>query len=91
MRPDGMMGCNNPFAEKLLSESTYSLSARTVMPSVMPPCHMSLFHSVDPQRHGVITNTYTPQVRPVEGMFDRFDRFEKSAHSFTPGRNCVTS
>ena len=40
MRPDGMMGCGNPFAEKLIKESTYSLKAQTVMPSVTLPCHM---------------------------------------------------
>ena len=57
MRPDGMMGCGNPFAEKLIKESTYSLTAQTVMPSVTLPCHMSLFHSVDPTRHGIVTNT----------------------------------
>ena len=53
MRPDGMMQCGNPFAQKLVENSTYSLNARTVMPSVTLPCHMSLFHSVDPERHGI--------------------------------------
>lgn len=38
--------------------------AQTVFPSVTLPCHISLFHSVDPDRHGITTNTYTPQVRP---------------------------
>lgn len=32
------------------------------------PCHMSLFHSVDPGRHGITTNIYMPQVRPVMGL-----------------------
>ena len=41
------------------------------MPSVTLPCHMSLFHSVEPGRHGVTTNLYTPQVRPVEGLCER--------------------
>ena len=40
MRPDGMMECGNPFAQKLVEESTYSLNAQTVMPSVTLPCHM---------------------------------------------------
>ena len=42
------------------------------MPSVTLPCHMSLFHSVDPDRHGITTNGYVPQVRPIKGMFDQF-------------------
>ena len=82
MRPDGMMQCGNPFAEKLLRESTYTLSGKTVLPSVTLPCHMSLFHSVDPDRHGVTTNTYVPQVRPVEGIFDRLDKYEKKCAFF---------
>ena len=38
------------------------------MPSVTLPCHMSLFHSVTPQRHGITTNLFVPQVRPVKGI-----------------------
>ena len=82
MRPDAMMGCGNPFAQKLIEKSTYSLAARTVIPSVTLPCHMSLFHSVNPERHGVTTNTYVPQVRPIEGMFDVFDKFGKKCAFF---------
>ena len=82
MRPDGMMQCGNPFAQKLVEKSTYTLSAKTVMPSVTLPCHMSLFHSVDPQRHGILTNTYVPQVRPVKGMFDVFEEDDKKCAFF---------
>ena len=82
MRPDGMMQCGNPFAQKLVSMSTYSLQAKTVSPSVTLPCHMSLFHSVDPERHGILSNTYTPQVRPIEGLFDRLDRYDKKTAFF---------
>ena len=28
-------------------------------------------HSVTPQRHGILTNTYVPQVRPVKGIFEK--------------------
>ena len=57
MRPDGMLKCGHPFVEELMKKSSYSLTAKTVFPSVTLPCHMSLFHSVDPDRHGVTTNT----------------------------------
>lgn len=50
MRPDGLEG--HPAVARLMREGSYSLRARTVMPSVTLPCHMSLFHSVDPGRHG---------------------------------------
>lgn len=82
MRPDGMMECGNKFAETFVNESTYCLKAKTVMPSVTLPCHMSLFHSVDPQRHGITTNTYIPQVRPIKGMFDVFDDYGKKCAFF---------
>ena len=70
LRPDAMMACGHPFAEEMKALATYSLYAQTVTPSVTLPCHMSLFHSVDPARHGTTTNTYTPQVRPIDGLVD---------------------
>lgn len=70
MRPDGLTQCGNDFVKTMLSKGYYSLTAQTVMPSVTLPCHMSLFHSVDPDRHGITTNTYVPQVRPIDGLFD---------------------
>ena len=76
MRPDGFLTCGHPFAETLLSQSSYTMQAQTVMPSVTLPCHMSLFHSVTPQRHNVLTNDYTPPVRPVDGLFEQVSRFE---------------
>ncbi len=66
MRPDAI--CDIPSAQKMTEKSTYTMQAQAVMPSVTLPCHMSLFHSVDPMRHGITTNTYTPQVRPVKGL-----------------------
>ena len=66
MRSDAIE--NLEVVKDLLSKSAYTMNAKTVMPSVTLPCHMSLFHSVDPSRHGTTTNTYAPQVRPVNGL-----------------------
>ena len=66
MRPDALIKTEN--AKYLLENSKYTLNARTVTPSVTLPCHMSLFHSVDPSRHGTTTNVYTPNVRPINGL-----------------------
>lgn len=68
MRPDGLLQCGHPFVKIMLNQFSYTLTARTVMPSVTLPCHMSLFHSVDPDRHGITTNMYIPQVRPIKGL-----------------------
>ena len=71
MRPDALTGCGNPYGTQLLSLGQSTLSAQTVFPPVTLPCHMSLFHSVPPQRHGILTNTYVPQVRPVPGLAEQ--------------------
>ena len=71
MRPDGVMQCGNPFVEDMMRMGSYTLTARTVLPSVTLPCHMSMFHSVPPTRHGIGTNTYTPMVRPLNGLFEQ--------------------
>ena len=68
MRPDSFQDL--PKAREIIARGAATMSAATVMPSVTLPCHMSLFHSVDPSRHGTTTNTYAPQVRPIKGLFD---------------------
>jgi len=86
MRPDGMKKCGNKFVEEMLSCSSYTLNAKTVMPSVTLPCHFSLFHSVKPERHGITTNIYTPQVRPVDGLVEKLsDVSKKCAFFYTWG------
>ena len=68
MRPESLALCGNTFVKEMEAHSSYTLKGTTVMPSVTLPCHMSLFHSVTPQRHGILTNTYVPQVRPIRGI-----------------------
>lgn len=68
LRPDALEACGHPYGKRLLELGRFSLEAETVYPSVTLPCHMSLFHSVPPERHGILTNTYVPQVRPVRGL-----------------------
>ena len=65
MRPDGLQTCGNPFVKELEKRCSYTYEAKTVFPSVTLPCHYSMAHSVTPQRHGILTNTFVPQVRPV--------------------------
>lgn len=82
MRPDALKKCSNPFAAELLDRSLYTLQAKTVFPSVTLPCHMSLIHAVTPERHGVTTNTYTPQVRPVPGLFEMLSPQKTTAFAY---------
>ena len=55
MRPDGLIKCKNPYVDELKEIASYTFDARTVFPSVTLPCHMSMFHSVPPERHGTTT------------------------------------
>lgn len=68
MRPDSLP--NIPEAQAMIARGSSAMDAQTVFPSVTLPCHMSLFHSVDPSRHGTTTNIFMPQVRPINGLFD---------------------
>lgn len=60
MRPDGALQGNSATVQELMKRGSYAMDAQTVYPSVTLPCHMSMFHSVPPTRHGVTTNTYVP-------------------------------
>ena len=68
MRPDSFQDLEK--AREIAKRGASTMTATTVMPSITLPCHMSLFHSVDPSRHGTTTNVYAPQVRPINGLFD---------------------
>ena len=71
MRPDGLQQCGNPYVAELEKLCAYTYSAESMNPSVTFPCHFSMTHSVTPSRHGILTNTYVPQVRPVQGIFEK--------------------
>ncbi|MBR6765598.1 MAG: alkaline phosphatase family protein [Clostridia bacterium] len=71
MRPDGLQQCNNPYVKVLEKMCTYTYDSGSMCPSITFPCHFSMAHSVTPDRHGILTNTYVPQVRPVKGIFEK--------------------
>ena len=71
MRPDGFLACKNPYIEEMMQKAYYTLNGQTVLPSVTLPCHMSLFHSTTPQRHGITSNVYLPMARPINGLFEQ--------------------
>ncbi len=83
MRPDAIAQCGNPFLPSLMKETTHTLNARTIMPSVTLPCHSSLFFSVLPERHGITTNLWMPPVRPIDGIADVVSKAGKKAAFFT--------
>ena len=80
MRPDALENISQ--VQELKKKVSYTMKATTVMPSVTLPCHMSLFHSVDPSRHGTTTNTHMPQVRPIEGLCEVLTKAGKKCAMF---------
>ncbi|HHX13317.1 MAG TPA: sulfatase-like hydrolase/transferase [Clostridiales bacterium] len=81
MRPDSLALCANKFIKKFMNVSEFTLKGKTVYPSITLPCHMSLFHSVPPERHGILSNTYVPQVRPIKGLYEILREAGKSCAS----------
>lgn len=69
LRPDAVQqSC--PALCRMAQEGQADFGAQTTFPPVTLPCHLSLFHSVGPERHGVFTNDWTPMVRPVPGLVE---------------------
>lgn len=82
LRPDALAQVAAPHIAGLLSRSTYSLRARSVMPSVTLPCHTSIFHSVPPQRHGIVTNLWQPMARPLPGLIEQAKQAGRRCYFF---------
>ena len=80
MRPDAIAHISQ--VQRFKEQATYTMEAQTVLPSVTLPCHVSLFHSVTPQRHGTTTNVYMPQVRPIQGLFEVLSQQKKTCAMF---------
>ena len=80
MRPDALRAI--PKAQQMIKTAAYTPAAKTVMPSVTLPCHVSLFHSVDPERHGTTTNDYMPQASPILGLCEVLSRAGKNCALF---------
>ena len=80
MRPDAIT--NTEYGKYLETESAYSLSARTVYPSVTLPCHMSMFHSVEPTEHGVTDNSYTPSESLGYGIAEALSASQRNTAMF---------
>lgn len=78
MRADFVPKTTNNFCKFFLGKSVYTLNASTTMPSVTLPCTASLFFSVPPERHGILTNIWVPQVRPVKGLVEVLKEADKS-------------
>lgn len=56
LRPDAIARFAATTLQRLMREGSYSLSARTIMPSTTLPSHMSMLSGEPPDEHGVFWN-----------------------------------
>ncbi len=82
MRPDALPLVNTPHLDGLQARGAYTMAGTSVMPSVTLPCHTSIFHSVPPQRHGIVTNIWQPMARPLPGLVDQARAAGKRCHFY---------
>ena len=67
LRPDAIS--NTEFIDTLKEMGSYTLNAQTIYPSKTMPAHMSMFHSVTPNIHGMNTNNvYAPSGKLGNGI-----------------------
>ncbi|MCP4416418.1 MAG: hypothetical protein GY805_07340 [Chloroflexi bacterium] len=71
LRPDAIGVASCPRLKALMASGSFTLCASSIMPSITVPCHMSIFHSVPPTRHGITTNNWQPMARPLLGLVEQ--------------------
>ena len=59
LRPDAITAFGAPTLQRLIDEGSYTLSARTIMPSKTLPSHTSMLTGEPPDEHGVLWNNVT--------------------------------
>lgn len=57
LRPDAIAAFHAPTLTKLIAEGSYTLHARTILPSKTLPSHTSMLSGEPPDRHGILWNT----------------------------------
>jgi len=57
LRPDAIASFKAPTLQRLIDEGSYTLSARTILPSKTLPSHTSMLTGEPPERHGILWNT----------------------------------
>ena len=56
-RSDGLENAKTPNIDHMIENGSHTLNARTVTPSITLPAHFSIFTSMPPLEHNVLTNT----------------------------------
>lgn len=70
LRPDALTAGKHPSFDALRASGAVALAATSVLPSISLPCHVSMFHSVAPNDHGITTNVWQPLRREIPSVID---------------------
>jgi predicted AlkP superfamily pyrophosphatase or phosphodiesterase len=81
-RPDAIAQTRSPNIKEIQSRGSATMQANSVFPSVTLPCHTSIFHSVPPDRHGILMNTWQPMAKPVPGLIEIAHQHNKHSAFF---------
>ena len=82
LRADALESVLGSIAKKWKEKTTYCKQAKSVKPSLTLPALTSMFHGVTPDRHSIFINEWTPQVRPIVGLIEQLDDFDKTCAVF---------
>lgn len=62
LRSDAIDSAHTPTLDYLIKNGSYSMNVKTVKPSITLPAHFSIFTSLEPSSHGVLTNNAFPNM-----------------------------
>ncbi len=82
LRPDAVSAERTPNFWGLMQRGAYTLKGQSMNPSLTLPCHMSIFHSIPPERHGIIDNDYHSMARPVRGLVEQLKLYDYASAFF---------
>ncbi len=70
-RPDGIQAARTPHLDHLIGRGAHTFTMQSVFPPITHPAHVSIFTSIAPVTHGVLTNAGRPD--PSAGAFSLLD------------------
>ncbi len=82
-RPDALSQATTPSIDHMIKNGASTLCAVTVSPPITLPVHFSIFTSLSPTAHGVLTNTGSPSLSSeARSLIDIAKDFGKTTASF---------
>ncbi|MEA3361206.1 MAG: alkaline phosphatase family protein [Thermodesulfobacteriota bacterium] len=82
-RSDGLEQAKTPNIDYMIENGSHTLNARTVTPSITLPAHFSIFTSLPPMAHNVLTNTGSPKPSSTaRSIIDLVKDFGKKTAAF---------